>query len=361
MNFFIKYNQFEVLELFDLLFIIDCKIKRDKKNKFYYVLETKKDDLKMYRTKNLIFNKIISLNNYSVLIINIPDFKDDKNYYNRIIISNFEDNFESNQQIYIFKFENELYNEIRPFQIKLKNDLGEIEFKFFIVHNLAININIFLNYINKNKNAVDYCYYNDYGSAPYSHEIKINNKEYTIRHYNSFDNQNIIGFILINVLSDENTNKIRVHTKKEIISSQVWITSVEEDNKMSYEPTEILDIDEAKLKTYYRYNLKSKKYLKFKDFYFNMSFFYKKQKWSSLKNEAYKYFQKMLTDYQNTTIDEYEFINSNFNIDFIPESADFQTYKIFANLLIFDSMDKIYGYQKKRINYLAVGVVISII
>ena len=345
----LKYNEFKDLELFDLLFIIDCKIKKDNNNKFYYVLESKKEQLIMYKTKNLIFNKNISINNYSLLNINIPDFQKDNNYYNKIIIANFEDNIESNQQIYIFKFKNELFNEIVPFSIRIKSESDEKEFKFFIVHNLAFNVNIFLNNINGDKNSVDYCYYNYLDNAPYSHEIKINNKEYTISHYNSFDNQNIIGFILVNIPSDESTDKIKNYTKKEIISSQVWLTQSNEDGKISYEPIEILDIDEAKPKNYYKYNLKLEKYSKFKNVYFNMSYFYKKQKWSESKDKAFEYFESILPEYQNTNLDEFKFIKKSYNIDFIPESADFQTFKIYVNLLLLDSMEAIYiEYQREK-------------
>ena len=58
-----------------------------------------------------------------------------------------------------------------------------------------------------------------------------------------------------------------------------------------------------------------------------MYFFHKQ--WFSLKNEAYDYFQKINKEYENTDAKEYDFIKITNNIDFIPESADFNTYKIF--------------------------------
>lgn len=338
----LEYDQIPNLDLFELLIIINCKIRVEKEGDFYYNLDIITDKTLIYTSKNLIFNKKISINNYSLLNIKIPDYKEKNNYYDRFIISNFENKLESPQQIYVFKFKNEIFNEIIPFEIKIKNKLSEIKFKFFIVNNLLFNINIFLNNINEDKCCVEYCYYNYLDKVPYIYKIKIDKEEYLINHYNSFDNTNNIGFILINVPSDENTNKIKKITNKEIISSQVWFTAKKEKNKISYNATQILDVDEAIPKKYYEYNLKDKKYSKFENFYFNMYYFFQKQNWSSLKNEVYKYFISLKKEYKNTDTNEFYLIQINQNIDFVPESADFYTYKIFTNLILLDSMSKIY-------------------
>ena len=340
----LKYNQIPDLDLFDLLLIINCQIKKDEKAKFYYILKLKKNSI-IYKSKNLIFNKTISINNYSLLNIIIPDYKEKHNYYNQIIISDFREiNIKSNQQIYIFKFNNEIFNEIVPFNIRIKNKSEKIDFKFLIVNNLMTNINIFLNYVNNDKCAVEYCYYNYYDEVPNMHKITINDEDFLIQHYNSYDNSNIIGFILINVPPDENTNKIKKSNNKEIISSQIWFTAQKEKNNINYKTTQILDVEEAMPKKYLSYNLKSKKYSKFQNFYYNMTLFLKE--WSSSQYQAYKYFEVLNKEYERIDKNEFELIINNNNIDFIPESADFYTFKIFVNLLLFDSMKVI----KKDLN-----------
>ena len=262
-----------------------------------------------------------------------------------IIISDFKEiKIKNPQQIYIFKFNNEISNEIVPFIVKIKNKSEQIDFKFFIVHNLMNNINLFLNYKNKDKCSIEYCYYNNSDNVPFSHDITIKKKNYSIKNYNSFDNTNKIGFILINVPSDENINKIKEITKKEVISSQVWFTAKKKENKINYETIQILDIDEAKPKKYLSYNLKLKKYKKFENFYFNMTYFLKE--WKSSQNDAYNYFKELDKEYELIDKNEFKFITDNNNIDFLPESADFYTYKIFTNLLLFNSLKIIKNEQK---------------
>jgi len=342
----LDYNQIQNLELFDLLIIINCKIQ--KYNDYYYNLKLTEKTI-IYKSNNLIFNKKISINNYSLLNINIPDYKDDcNNYYNKLIISDFKEiEIKNPQQIYIFKFNNEISNEIVPFIVKIKNKSEQIGFKFFIVHNLITNINLFLNYSNKDKCSIEYCYYNNFENVPFSHDITINSKDYLIKNYNSFDNTNEIGFILINVPPDENINKIKKIANKKIVSSQVWYTAKRKDNKINYEITQILDIDDAKPKKYLSYNIELKKYKKFENFYFNMIYFLKKWKFS--QNDVYNYFEEFNKEYESTDTNEFEFIINNNNIDFIPESANFYTYKIFTNLLLFNSLKKIKNEQKNNL------------
>ena len=335
----LTYNQIPDLDLFDLLIIINCKIKKDQNNKFYYILILTDKSL-YYKSKTLVFNKEISINNYSLLNINIPDYKEKNNYYNQIIISDFKEiDIKSNQQIYLFKFNNDLYNEIIPFNIKIKNKTEKINFKFFIVNNLINNINIFINYANNDKCSIEYCYYNYFDKVPYIHKMELNKKTYEITHYNSFDNCNIIGFILINVPSDKNTNKIKKRTNKKIISSQIWYTASKDKNIINYNTTQILNVDEAKPRVYFKYNLKLKKYSKFENFYFNMVNFVKQR--PSSKYEAYKYFETINKEYEIIDRNEFESIIDNNNVDFIPESADFYTFKIFTSLLLIDSLNKI--------------------
>ena len=190
---------------------------------------------------------------------------------------------------------------------------------------------------------MDYCYYNYFDEIPYVHNIKIGNEEYAINHYNSFGNNNTIGFILVNIPLDDNTNKIKKITNNEVISSQVWLTAEKEEDKIYYKATHILYVDESLPKKYYEYNLKEKKYSKFENFYFNIYNSCHKKNWSSSKYEIYKYYNDLKKEYENTDMKEFNFIQNNNNRDFDPDSADFYTYKIFTNLTLLDSMIKIYN------------------
>ena len=81
----IDYNKFKYLDLFDLLFITDCVIKKSKKDDMFYCLYLQDNSL-YYSTKELICNKNISINNYTILDIRIPDFNETNNFIDKIII-----------------------------------------------------------------------------------------------------------------------------------------------------------------------------------------------------------------------------------------------------------------------------------
>jgi len=345
----LNYNIIPNLDLFDLLFIYHCRIKKSPNDKYYYLLNLEKNSL-IYQSKKLILNKSISINNYSILNVNIPDFKEKNNYYNQIIISDFHEinNIKSNNHVYVFKLKNEIFNEIIPFNIKIKNNLDKKEdmFKFFINHNLMTNINIWINYKGEEKCSIDYCYYNYRDKVPFFHEIKLNKKEYYIDHYNSFNNYNEIGFILVNIPPDENTNKIPNTQKDKIISSQIWLTSSQIKNKNKYHPIQILNIDEAKpKKIYYSYNLNSNNYSLFDDFYFNMNKFYIQ---NTSKDKIFKYFNNMDKIYEEYIKKDFEEKISHPSIRFIPETADFYTFKLFANLLLFKSLKELKNNNKNK-------------
>ena len=74
----VDYETFKDLELFDLLFITKCEIKKSEKDEYFYKLSLTNNSL-YYSTKELIFNKFISLNNYTILDIKIPDYKNNNN------------------------------------------------------------------------------------------------------------------------------------------------------------------------------------------------------------------------------------------------------------------------------------------
>ena len=340
----LNYEKFSYLDLFDLLLIIDCEIIKDPINKYYYNLLLIDGKSLIYYSKALILHKEISINNYSILNINIPDYNTTNNYYDHIILSDNEINIKNNQNIFIVKFNNEIFNEIIPFTIAIKNKLKRSDFKFFIVNNIMNNINIFLNYSNDDRCSIEYDYYNFYSEIPYKYEIEINGKIYSISHYNSFDNSNIIGFILINVPSNEKTNKIKKYTNNKIISSQIWFTAKKEENEIKYNVTQILDIDEAKPKKYISYDLKKEKYSIFENIYFNLTNYY--NNWNSSQSEVFKYYSELKTNFDTIDKDEYEIIEEKNQIDFLPESADFYTFKIFTNLLLLDALITIENYYK---------------
>ena len=77
----IDNNLFDDLDLFDLILITNCKIKKSIKDKYTYDLELTENSIK-YFTKNLFFDKRISLNNYTILDIKINDFKEGNNIFN---------------------------------------------------------------------------------------------------------------------------------------------------------------------------------------------------------------------------------------------------------------------------------------
>ena len=328
------------LNLFDLILITNCKIKRSSNSELFYDLTLNNNAL-FYVSNELIFNKDISINNYTILDIVFPDFNLDGNYYNKIGINEKEFVIKEKREIYMFKFNNEQFNEIIPFNIKCKGLKRENNFKYFITHNILNKINVFINNKNKNLCAKDFCYYNIHNDndLPDKLSILIDSKNYLISHSNNFDSPNRISFILINVPSDKNTQKIKEKTKKENISSQIWFTaSKEKNNKIKYYLTQILDVDEAKPRNYYVYDFKGKGFEIFEDFLFDMLDY--KDIWKNEKVKIYEYFDNF-TKKVKTIEKDLELLKDKVNIEYDPNSADYYVYKIYAGLSLFQTFAKI--------------------
>ena len=329
-NRLIRYNYKveEEIDLYDLIFITNCSIKKSPENKFIFELLLKKNSL-FYVSKDLILNKEIVINNYTILDIFFPDFSKE-NYYNKIIINEKEVSIKQKRQIYLFKFRNELFNEIVPFDIKFKK--RKYTFKFFITHNLINKINIFINNSNKNTCAIDYCYYNIYnGEIPDIIPITIDSKKYYIEHSNNFDSLNRISFILLNVPVNEQIKKIK--DKNGVISAQIWYTASinKNNNKTRYNITQIFDVEEANPIVYKKYELKDKKFEIFEDFYFEIIHYFKD---CQNENNILKYFEKFSKRVEKIK-EELELLEKYYNIEYDPESADQRTYFIYANILLF--------------------------
>ena len=323
------------IDLFDLIFITKCTI--EKIDEYVYDLKTYTGTI-FYFTKKLIFNKEISINNFTVLDIYFPDYKS-INHYNELRICERNVPIKKERQIYLFKFENLPFNEFVPFVTQCKGKDGIYTFKFFLMHNLLNKINIFINYKGINKCAIDYCYYNVHTDNDIPENIvqTIDSNSYKISQSNNFDSFNRISFIVLNVPQNESTDKIKIHTKKKIISTQLWFTAFNEKEKLTYYLTQILDIDEANTKIYYRYNLN--KFEFFENFYINILNFYKGWKKEKEKN-IYQYFENFSKETENSKND-IESLNDKYNVDYEPDSADYSIFKIYASISLFQTFQKI--------------------
>ena len=340
----IDKDLFNNLDLFDLLLITNCKIKKSKDDEYSYDLKLTENSIK-YHSKNLFFDKRISLNNYTILDINIPDFKKENNIFNTIIISKNELEINKERHIFLFKFENEQFNEMVPFSLKLKNNMKEDEYKFFIMNNILNKANISINSDNKDKCCMDCCYINRFKKVKNSINIIIGDKEYNIKHYNSFNSLNRIGFILINIPMNESVKKIKNATNKNIISSQIWFTQNEKSLIDDYSIVQILDVDEAQKKTYKKYNLKDKDYLLFKNVYETFVKFEKN--WDNNAILINNYFNNLTTDY--IIINKVNnLINNEYNTDYDPNSADYSTLKLYINISLYAALKKIKEKQNEN-------------
>ena len=222
-------------------------IKKSEENPFYYRLILKDESL-CYSTKQLIFNNEISINNFTIFDLNIPDFDENNNHYKIIsVFDNQEIEIKNKRNIYKFKFKNEQFNEIIP-------------------HNLYNKANIFINHTDKKRCCIDYSYLNWKKEIPKSITITVNNKQYNINHSNCFDSHHRIGFILINIPSNQETEKIRAKTKREIISSKIWLTESLSNND-EYKINQVLDVDEANPKIYSKYDFIPKVCSNFENLY----------------------------------------------------------------------------------------------
>ena len=346
----LDYNVFKNYELFDLVLITQCTINRSQKDIFVYDLKLSNESI-IYSSKELIFDKRINLNNSTILDINFPDYKKIGNYYNKIIINNCYFEITNNRHIYIFNFRNELFNEIVPYKISCKNDKDKkiSDFQFFIVNNLINKVNLFINYNNNDSCCKDFCFLNSYAEVPYTFKQTIDNKEYDINHYNSFDSNNKISFILINIPSDEYCNAIKKNSKMNNVSCQIWYIAQKafnDNNKLEYVINQILNVDEAKQKQYYSYNLKDEKYLIFENFYITIKKYYEEYLNDNKNNNIVKYiedFSKRVTNYSE--IDD--LLNKCHNVDYKSESVDYLSYKIYVNLSLYNSLITINSTNKE--------------
>ena len=341
----IDYEIFKDLKLFDLLFISNCEIQKSGKDEYFYKLNLTNNSL-YYSTNELIFNKNISINNYTILDIKIPDYNENNNNILEKIIINkdYEFKINKNRIVCIFKFNNQEFNEIVPFKIKCMINYKIYKFKFLITHNLINNINLFANNNNENRCCIDYCYWNFAGKAPYSIKYSINNNKYTINHSNSFNSTNRVGFILINVPSNEKTDMIKKETNKKIISAQIWNIK---DNFSSdkYVMNQILNVEEIKPKEYENYGSMIKNYSKYENIYSYLSTFMNNL--NENEKEINKYYEEFYESIYKVDKKKIEsFINKD-NIDFDPNSADYYVFKIYLNILLFYSLEKIKDENKK--------------
>ena len=340
----VDFNKFKDLDLFDLLFITNCSIKKSNKDEYLYKLMMDKNTSLYYSTKELIFDKNISINNFTILDIRIPDFSEGHNFINKIIINkNRELEIKKDRIVYLFKFKNEQFNEIVPFNIICLAGSNKYEFKFFITHNLINNINLSTNYNNEDRCCIDHCFWNFVDEAPDSFTLLMNNKKYEIRHSNSFDSTNRVGFILINVPQNEQTNKIKneLRNKKRIISSQIWYIK-ESLSEQDYKINQILNIEEAKPKNYLNYKLyilKIKDYSKYENLYSDFNNF--RINWLEKEKEIYNYYKYFYKNVYKLDEEEIDSIFEEYNIDFDPDSVDFYGFKIYLNILLFHSLRRI--------------------
>ena len=343
----LDYNKFINLDLFDLIFITDCEIEKSKKDEMFYSLYLKDNSL-CYSTKELIYNKNISINNYTILDIRIPDFYEKDKYFDKIIISNNNElDIKTNRIVYIFKFINEQFNEIVPYKLLCLYKSKKYEFKFLIIHNLINNINLFLNY-NGDRCCIDHCYWNFVGKAPESYKLLINQKKYEINHYNSFDSFHRVGFILVNVPATKQTNRIKNTIKNKskniIINSQIWYIN-NFISKQEYKINQILNIDEAKPKKYLNYKSKIKNYSKYKNLFDVFNNF--RNNWNKKQNEIYNYYKDFNENiYKFDEIEINSFIYER-NTNFDSDSADFNVLKIYISILLFHSLKTIEVNNKK--------------
>ena len=347
-NRIIKYDlkADDDIDLYDLILITNCYIIKSSEDKYIYELrlDEKKENSLFYVSKKLFFNKEIQINNYTILDIVFPDFRT-KNYYNVIDLCDRIIHIRQKRQIYIFKFENEQFNEIVPFEIKFRK--RKYTFKFFITHNIINKINILINCSKMNTCAIDHCYYNIYtDEIPYFINLYVDNEKYKIEHYNNFDSLNRIGFIVLNVPATEETKKIKdkegekqIKDNKGIISAQIWyIASKKENNNLTYDLIQILDVNEANKKIYYEYNLKDKKFEIFKDFYFEMINFY--ENWESEKYNIFKYFE-IFSQKVEKIKEKLKLLYQYYNTDYLPDSADYYNYIIYANISLFQALQNL--------------------
>ena len=327
----IDNNLFDDLDLFDLILITNCKIKKSIKDEYTYDLELTENSIKYY-TKNLFFDKRISLNNYTILDIKINDFKEGNNIFNKIILSDMEYEIKKERHIFLFKFKNEQFNEIIPYSIKCKNKDKVNEFKFFIMHNALNKANLFINYDSQEACCIDKCFINIYNQVKNTIKISVNDKEYEINHYNSFDSINRIGFILINIPMNEFTNRIKNKTNKNIISSQVWFTKENNSSDDNYINIQILDVDEAQPKVYKQYNLRDKDYLLFENVYETLVNFEKN--WANNLDLIKNYLENLVKN--DEIIEKVEnLIKKEYNTDYNPDSADYFTLKLYISITLY--------------------------
>ena len=338
----LSYDKFKYLDLFDIFFITNCKIYKSKNDIFSYNLKSSNDSI-IHFSKKLFFDKRITINNISILDVYFPDFQKNGNFYNKINIMNYDMEINNNHHIYYFIYNNEPFNEIIPYGVSIKNEKINKSLKFFIVNNLMYKINIFINYNNEDACCKDICYYNLYDEVPCEYNLEIDKNIYNIENYNSFDTINRISFILLNVPSDENVNKIKKNNDNDMISCQIWFTPKKEliKGNLVYFISQILDINEAKPKEYFTYNLKGKDFLIFENFYFDLLELSKRK-----NNDIINYYDEFSKKVKNYN-DIYELLNNKYNIDFNSFNLDYLSFKIYISISLFDALTRI-SYENKK-------------
>ena len=131
---------------------------------------------------------------------------------------------------------------------------------------------------------------------------------------------------------------IKNETNKKIISAQIW--NIKDNfSPDKYALNQILNVEEIKPKEYEKYESTIKNYSKYENIYWCLSNFMNDL--NENEKEINNYYEKF---YESTYKADKEhiksFINKN-SIDFDPNSADYYVFKIYINVLLFYSLEKI--------------------
>ena len=157
-------------------------------------------------SQNIYFCELL-LNNFSVIRFNIPDFKNQNNFYSEIFIEGNNKLITTNKFYFVVVHPYENYYDFYPIKIILKQSNSESNFKIFtfiLIHGILNNINCFINYYENKAYFYEYFYYSFISYNLPSNLNVIIDKSYMISSFDSFDSEKRRRFNVLNVPENKN-------------------------------------------------------------------------------------------------------------------------------------------------------------
>ena len=247
------------------------------------------DNSNIFIFNNSFFDSFI--NDLTVINFNFPDFMTGhNNFFNKIILDNdYSFNITRNFENIIINNKKGKFNYYMPYEIGLKQNEQIDRFKFLLYYGLLNKINCFINYNGENKYSCEYFYYNSNSllNLP-KMKIYLDEKEYIIENFDTFNSKIRKRYVLINIPKNEYINIYKNNFESYRLQQ---LEKSKKNNEMNKS-------NESEIKDKKQYDLDDKNIIESE----KLSEFKAKQKYNEEKNENNLFQEEVEEEEENSLL-----------------------------------------------------------